>query len=150
MCPLRALAVCTHPQVLLRRLQYIFSVRKANCVVAPCATLTFPSRSPTAALTGLEPGTKVGSLRAGISCHCAGGVCLTCLTHPSWPLQYNVTVVGVTKTGMRTPGTNRLQFTTPAPAVRLTVARALGPTRGTANATALPKGYFATVSLQKA
>ena len=61
-------------------------------------------------------------------------------------MQYNVTVVGITKTGQKVVGKNRLQFTTPAPAVRLTSARALGPTRGTANATALPNGYFATVS----
>ena len=69
---------------------------------------------------------------------------------PSLHVQYNVTVVGITKTGTRTQGKNRLQFTTPAPAVRVTSARALGPTRGTANATALPNGYFATVSQQRA
>ena len=58
-------------------------------------------------------------------------------------MQYNVTVVGVTKTGQRTKGSNMMQFTTPAPAVRLTTA--LSATRGTANATALPNGYFAKV-----
>jgi hypothetical protein len=40
-----------------------------------------------------------------------------------------------------------MQFTTPAPAVRLTSAKALSATKGTANATALPNGYFAKVRI---
>ena len=55
-------ASLTAPGILIPRArsQYVFTVRKAKCPVAPCPVLTFPSRSLTVPLTGLDPGTKVG------------------------------------------------------------------------------------------
>ncbi|EFN51256.1 hypothetical protein CHLNCDRAFT_141289 [Chlorella variabilis] len=74
--------------------KFVFTVTKARCTVPPCPALTFTSRAPSAQLTGLEPGTK-----------------------------YNVTVLGVTKTGQRTKGANMMQLTT----YMFTVKKALCP-----------------------
>ncbi|EFN52451.1 hypothetical protein CHLNCDRAFT_138760 [Chlorella variabilis] len=74
--------------------KFVFTVTKARCTVPPCPTLAFTSRAPSNQLTGLEPGTK-----------------------------YNVTVLGVTKTGQRTKGANMMQLTT----YMFTVKKALCP-----------------------
>ena len=86
--------------------------RKASC--PGCAPLPFSSRTPTATLTGLEPGTA-----------------------------YNISVVGVNKWGQRTPSSNTLLLTTPA-GVRLTAAKATGPSSGTATAVGTPPSGFAS------
>ena len=132
----------------------------------PCPTLAFTSRAPSNQLTGLEPGTKVSVWLEGLP------FCVICEGWRAFPLelqsvrqaaassrcadlhrfacafyvQYNVTVLGVTKTGQRTKGANMMQLTTVAPSLRLTSAKARGPTSGTANATALPPGYFTKAS----
>ena len=93
-------------------LQFVFMARKASCPA--CAPLTFSTRTPTAALTGLEPGTA-----------------------------YNISVVGVNKWGTRTPGSNTLLMTT-SPGVRLTAAKATGPNSGSATAVGTPASGFAS------
>lgn len=68
-------------------------------------------------------------------------------------LQYNITVVGVSKTGARTPGANMLQFQMPKPAVpppglpglQLVSARAISPVRGVAVANPSPSATFTQV-----
>jgi hypothetical protein len=94
-------------------LQFVFMARKASCPA--CAPLTFSTRTPTAALTGLEPGTA-----------------------------YNISVVGVNKWGTRTAGSNTLLMTT-SPGVRLTTAKATGPNSGSsATAVGTPASGFAS------
>ncbi len=71
-------------------------------------------------------------------------------------LQYNVTVIGMDKSGRATKGSNMLQFTTPslptppAPPARsltLTSAKAVSQNRGTATATPQPSGLFVKVNV---
>jgi hypothetical protein len=147
-------------------LQYVFSVKKANCSRPPCPVLTFTSKTPTAPLTGLEPGTKVGAWCSRCRCPrcrllsvrrlmqgCRGhavhqgaataavrlSACV-CLASP----QYNVTVVGVDKAGKATPGRNMLQLTTPI-RVHLESAKPVGATTGSATASTIPGSAFPKV-----
>ena len=104
----------------------------------------------------------------GRQCH-ASNLCNALVTLP-YPhaylltsrllLQYQVTVVGVDKRGQRTPGSNALQFRTPASgflrtppspppvppkSLRLISADATSPTSGTATAQPQPAGAFVKV-----
>jgi hypothetical protein len=59
-------------------------------------------------------------------------------------MQYEVTVTGVTASGARTPGSNKLYLTLPL-GLKLTTAKATGATTATATATSLPAVAFTKV-----
>jgi hypothetical protein len=59
-------------------------------------------------------------------------------------LQYEVTVTGVTASGLQTPGSNKLYLTLPL-GLKLTNAKATGATTATATATSIPADAFTKV-----
>ena len=127
-CP--AHAECQHD--LYHLVQYIFTVRRADCLT--CPPLRFNSTDTRGDFPGLTPDTLVRQLlhvnrRAGTRLGCgprphtsaprslaavaAAEGLLTMASCLPPLLQYNVTVVGVDKQGRVTRGTNMLQFRTP-------------------------------------